>query len=1133
MEGLRRTLALAAFEMRLSRRMVRAWVLGILAVLIPVVQVAQLFGIHRFASGFNGSWANVTRDLLVLQPSLTMGAIMGLIGVFYVFDWRHRDLSRHFAATLDSSPLTRLQHAWGKFLGVVPVILAPMAILLVVQVVTPLAGGVHIPPMVYLACYLGFAVPVALTPPALAFGIAGLFRNQALGRALGIVAGVAWLAVGFGVGFGLAEKHAVLMGALVDMPVWSDWVGYQWSLLTVLQRLWAFATVALFVSLAACGPLGLTEGAGERRRRGAVVATLLCLVVLLSAGSGWLYARESARARDVVAAETKAAAAPRLTVTRRDLRADLSKPGRLDAVATLSVRNDTGSPVAAATLRLNPGLAVTKAAVDGAPAQVTRDLSVVSIALSLQPGASATLEIAYGGHVDARDADPGALLAVREASAIIRNNRRLFGTAPAYLTRRVAVLPMDSAWYPDPALLQGMRHPQRAFFDLAPARLTVTLPAGWTAAATGVRGGAAPILEFVSDEPVTGLALCAGRFEEAEMNAGGVTFRMLWHPKHGRNVEFLAPAREKLAEALAAQVEDVRSRTGLAPPRELSIVDVPQLTSTYVGTWDSPNRLGQPGLVLVKEGSLFGARFEIPLKVALDDAKKAGGPEAAKSGTSPAPPSSPAPDGASVVDPAQVRLAILQRFFASDFTGGSVPRLAMQSWWDARVSPRGEGQPILGPVLSSYVAETGLGRFVVDTSESARIINDQALIGGIIQATFAKKEAEIPDMVMRAVSDLDDAYAYMTSVPLESMDPIAKPREWAGVLYIKGRRPLLAIRELVGAESFGRAIGSLAGKPLTWTSFREAMIEAARPEDRPQLQVLLDNWLTGTNLPGFVVENVRAFRIQDEPERWQIVASIRNEGKADGLARLSAGTGSDALSRLVSVPAGGRVEAGLLSSRKADSWRLDPYLALNKTPPGGTVTVEDVAPAGAVPFEGQREAPPDATAQRVVVDNLDPGFSVRRGAESIAYNARNEKSEPELPAWNGWNRPGKWRRWRSDDRWPRPYGTFDATAAIKAATKDGTQPATWRATLPAGVWRVETWLPAVHAEGRAKTAPKFEYVVVAQGVENPVELTLDPAVTGWSDLGRFRFGSDAEVRLLDKGDGLVFADAVRFTKESE
>ncbi len=1130
MEGLKRTLALAAFEFRLNRRMVRVWVLGAISLLLPFGQLAQLFAVHRFFAGFSGSWAIVTRDLGIFQPSLFHGLILGVFGVFYAFDWRHRDQSSHFAASLDASPLTRLQHAWGKFLGLAPVVLAPLLVLLLAQIITTTVGGVRIPLGVYLTCYLVFAVPIALTPLALAVGMAGLVRSSALGRLLAIVVPIAWLGAGFGAGFGLAEKWAVLLGGLVDVPVWSDWVGYEWSTIGILQRAMALVLIVTFVSLASLGPLGLPQDARERRRRGTVVLASLAAAVGLSATVGFLYVRESDAARAVVAAERAASELPGVTAVRRDVEIDLSSKGRLSGTATLRVRNDGTMPLDAAPLRLNAGLAVTSASVDGAGVEVRRDRTVVTVPLrGLAPGSEATIELAYAGRIDADSVDALSFLRTREAKAIDRNNRRVLGNGTAYLERTVAVLPSDAGFYPDTAIIQGPVFPDRRYPDLAPARMTVTLPEGWTAAGTGVRVMEGRVATFTSDEPVAGMALCAGPYREASMEAGGTTFRLFWHPRHGRNIEFFASAKDAIAAAAAERVEDIKARTGLSLPREISVVDVPQLIAVFGGTWDSPNRLAQPGVIMAKEGAVFGTHFGWAYKQAEDRAKKSGGqaraPDAANATKS--------TSGVSEFDPVAARVDVLRRFLATDFTGGSIERLAMRSAWDARVQPVGDGLPILGPALSAYVAELALERFTVDTAECARLINDGQVIGPMIQALQSGRDDRVTEIVMGAIVDSDDVYAEMVETPVEKMDPSAKPREWAGILFVKGRRPLLALREVLGAEGMARAVGSLADAGrFDWPAFREAMLAHAPEAERDRVIVLLDNWLAGTRLPGFVTEKPEIARIPGEPERWQLTTTISNVGDADGLARLIAGEGKDAIGRLVAVPAGARVQAGMILPRKVERWKLEPFLALNRTAPAGTLAVAEALLA-VEPFEGVREAPPATGAEQVVVDNLDAGFTVVQEGEPIAYGAVDDKGKRKLARWQGWRSPSSWRAWRHDGNWTRPYGRFDNTAAVKEGTSDGSAPASWKATLAPGTWRVEAYLPAGKNPRGAQPAPAYEFVIVHAAGSDPVTLSLDGGQEGWNDLGRFRFDGDAEVRLLDKGKGLIVADAIRFTRSAE
>ena len=77
------------------------------------------------------------------------------------------------------------------------------------------------------------------------------------------------------------------------------------------------------------------------------------------------------------------------------------------------------------------------------------------------------------------------------------------------------------------------------------------------------------------------------------------------------------------------------------------------------------------------------------------------------------------------------------------------------------------------------------------------------------------------------------------------------------------------------------------------------------------------------------------------------------------------------------------------------------------------------------------------------------------------------------------------------------------------------------------------YLPSKNGTGSGPELPKsYQFVVKGADGEKEVVLDLDAAYPGWSDLGRFRFDGDAEIRLLDVGDGMIVADAVRFQEET-
>jgi hypothetical protein len=116
----------------------------------------------------------------------------------------------------------------------------------------------------------------------------------------------------------------------------------------------------------------------------------------------------------------------------------------------------------------------------------------------------------------------------------------------------------------------------------------------------------------------------------------------------------------------------------------------------------------------------------------------------------------------------------------------------------------------------------------------------------------------------------------------------------------------------------------------------------------------------------------------------------------------------------------------------------------------------------------------------------------------------------------------------------RPFGYFDESAAVKKGKEVADLPASWTIDLPQpGRWRVSAYLPGPRSRAGdgVKVASEVTFVVVHAAGEQPVSLKMDATKKGWNDLGPFDFGASAEVRLLDKGDGVIIADAVRFTKE--
>jgi hypothetical protein len=408
-------------------------------------------------------------------------------------------------------------------------------------------------------------------------------------------------------------------------------------------------------------------------------------------------------------------------------------------------------------------------------------------------------------------------------------------------------------------------------------------------------------------------------------------------------------------------------------------------------------------------------------------------------------------------------------------------------------------------------------------------------MGKIVEETINGRGDQVADVVVGGICDLDDVWTLIEETALEDMDPVAKAREFVGVMYVKGRQPLLALAALMGREPLAAALASLVAQPdrdLSWEAFRSAVFAQAPPEALPDLQVIFDGWLEGTALPGFVASHQRTFRLPGEVERWQVLIDVENAGTARGTTRLQVGEKDGERTHLFSLDAGEKAEIGVVVPREPKAYTLVPFLAKNRRPPQGRLVKVEPAPATDA-FEGER--PSTASGPRTItIDNLDDGFRLVVGDAEVAFGARDEDGKDrQLNEWSGFRKPGKWQRWRTRGIWYTPYGTFDATAAVKAGQEEAKSPAIWRTKLQPGTWRASAYLPSKNGTGRGPELPKsYRFVVKGADGEKEVALDLDAPHPGWADLGRFRFDGDAEIRLLDAGEGIIVADAVRFQEET-
>ena len=226
----------------------------------------------------------------------------------------------------------------------------------------------------------------------------------------------------------------------------------------------------------------------------------------------------------------------------------------------------------------------------------------------------------------------------------------------------------------------------------------------------------------------------------------------------------------------------------------------------------------------------------------------------------------------------------------------------------------------------------------------------------------------------------------------------------------------------------------------------------------------------------------------------------------------------------------------------AQLW-LHPYLSLNRIPVRIALPTE-VGEENVQPLVGARPStwmPPVPAG--LVVDDLDPGFTVEEGRDGEPPSAsggtttlveRNVEFDQGLPAYS--RRPGEWSRASIPSGW----GKYRHTVA-GALAGDGDALAVFAAQLPApGRWRLDYHLPDRHlpaiagfsqsARAQFGALGTFDMKLVADGEQMPIEFDGKAAEIGWNNLGEFEIASpQVRVMISSRTDGeMVVADAIRW-----
>ena len=1137
---LRNVWAVARWEATMARRTVRYWVFGLIAVLAALVIANYYAAVTILTARFvalSGTIALLNPKFLVNAYTTFLAAAIALLTTFLAFDFRQKEQLARLDLVLGARPIRTGELVAGKVLGIfIPVYAMALFALVAVAISNAIWGfGNHWGAMAATA-FLQFPVAVlALIAIAVVVGV--LVRSRAVSAIVTLAVVLALLLNVFGT-FGTSITWAPLLDVfgITGVPLPSEMMGMTPMLMAVRHQV-GFLLFAI-------GLLGFATLLYPRPREvafpRAAVATavvgllvggyLASLIVQESLGTRRLNRRELAEQRALVDA-------PRIAVTHYDLRVKLGMAsGRLEGVATMDVRNAGTAPAGTLTFTLNRGLAV-RSATDqaGRPLQVERGLStvVVSPASALAPGESSKLTLEYGGTFDINDAflDSGVqLLELAGSEAQIA----LLGFQNAYLTGRGAVLFPETRWYPAPNVDYGWG-PEGRPANFATASLSIDVPTGMVPVTQGapsgttVDGGRATTT-FDSHAAVPGFSLNVAPFRLVEGRVGDLPVALYYHPVHERNVRFFADAAPRIQKELGSILGRAREDAGLGYPFDrLALVECPVGLRGYGGGWEMASPLAQPGIVMLKENQFFALPLE-PIYRGREQRMK---------------------ERKEDVEPAELKWTLLDELFHYDFSGGNVLDLMSTQFWKQRIRAEGTLAEVLDRALGAEASQLATGRRSYFNPYVYAGGGFQQTVGNAIQRAAQKSGDQAPfdftDTLVASLTDNEQVWQLIESRPLAELAPGKKPSLFLLAVDLKAGAFVRSLRERLGARDFAKLLSSLAQRYSPGTFTLADLQSLASEIHGSDLSGFFDIWLQSTRLPGFQIVSSEAYRVRTESglPRYQARLRLHNGQDVAGVVRVALlvekeGANArkwDSVERYLVFDGREEKELEMLVSRKPRRFVIHPYLSLNRADISRDLEVSDkerdVEPAEGVhevEFSGE---PPGVT----VVDDMDDGFRVEGGTSRGALrvgSSREEAQEGTVPACSPTAPSRTWCRQAVE----RAYGRYRHVVTVRPPGR-GDGHAIWSGQIVGGgTCQVDAHLPVLEraftwrAMGlRAVPKGHLEYSVQDAGGEETVKLSIEGLANGWNALGEYRFeaGRSYEVRLSDASDGLVLADAVRWT----
>ncbi len=1089
-------LSVARYERKMLLRTTKFRILGGLGVIIPV-----LLGIGFAIAEANGVELPIGIDSYI--PFYVYSFLQTVVIAFIVGDFRAADEQAHIYEVVAGRPISTAELVAGKYLGIASGLfflsLGVLLLTLGIQAAKISMTGNPFTIEPYIGYLVFMNLPALIFMSSVTFFLGALLRRQAA---------VALIVIGYllAVMLFLGRRYDGIydFGAFYSPLYYSDLIGLADMTQVGLQR--------LFYVLLGIGFFGFSIDRYPRLAH-SVTARWFgrgCALAGFGLAAG-LYFFMDERAQDrhayrqsLLAQQEAVAHVLVAEITHYDLAVTLLDKDPLAVSGTITLRNNFEAPLDTLILSLNPGFNIQSLRRgDGRAVAWERTGSVIRVVpdAPLLSERELDLVLAYSGDINTDGFD----LKREKGKPRLRKREGPFnkGSLTAWIRDESIFLPPRSRWYPVTGVDYGYEHARPVSFSTA--NLHVTYPQGLEVITQGQVGKADTLntqitRQWVVENPVPVLSLNAGVYRVYRDTIHDIDCTLYVHPSHLRPVRFFEGAEEEVLRALGQILDAMEQESGMKYPYpSLSLVEIPFHIQWYYEGWEEKGGLTLPGVLMFEEDVLMRQQFTRDFKRSQERSRGNREPKDIKKDL-------------------LVR-AVFSTFFSKEESSSSRPgglfRSPVVQLWAYDKQFVGDHHSLLKKGMPMYLQDdlsTNMTSAFYSSRQRGGSFGDRGRGGlrGGSSRRFGSRGAG---------AGWDTLVAKMQRKSFADLDPEKQAGLYRQVLNAKGPALFQMMSSFLGEETFRTVLDDIEQnhkyENIDFSTFERAAVgDTTESEDRQKLQRLVNDWIFGTEIPGYTLTRVKAMKMDDGFGMvvYQLIVRIKNREPGRGYVQITASGRGDEAIKGVEIEGGQEIEVSMVLWDQPFRVMVEPFFARNRRPLVSPVRVpEDVTAGFPVAYvkdvTGENSGPLE-----IVVDNDDDGFSmpIRRATRYF--------------------RPGlKGDNWREHSL-PMAFGRFETNYRRKRPG-DGAQPAVWSARIPRdGEFDVGFYFIDPAMAKRMRIGARFTLTVFHGGKVDTLEMERDQMNAGWNHLGRYTFaeGEEAVVELSDRAKGGLYADAVRW-----